>query len=503
MVSIFATTEFHDPIRQIIQLEDRLEEVVDIVDVLEQRPRPDAHSILLKNTELAFTLDWYNQQPPFLLPEEITFNSNNLLGIVFAKLGNYEKAHHYLEKNNPGLFTELDFINRLQQGVSVRPHELTSNYSPYEDYRLMHNNAILRHYATSPGMFDAEKTAYFYEEAIKSAPTVEQQAFTARQYALLLIDLQQPEQAIGVLDQVDEVQLSNEAKIELKYTRSQAWLQQLTIPYDKELLDQLKNTIWEVLQAYEQSERSVEVGLLLLDATQIANFDSSFSEALGYITRAIRIFDEAGLTELAGNAHLRKGTLLYTWAQQNNPQFFRPAVEAYQEALKVFTKDAAPAVFADIHHHLGVIYTDMPTDSKKKSIWAGVANSSFLEALEYYTKTEYPYEYGMICNSYANAFTKFPQAVLTDNYEKALFYYQEALSVRSPAYPFERAISLLNYLEASWRVGNSDEEFNEVRFLDMVAKAEEVKSLVDDAEMLRLAEEHLNLLEELKAVSSK
>ena len=503
MVSIFATTEFHDQLRSIIQQEDRLEELVTVVDVLEQRPTPDAHTILVKNGELAFTLDWYNQQPPFLLPEEIALNADNLLGVVFSKLNNYEKAYEYLHKSNPGLFTELDFINRLQQGIPVRPKELISNYSFFEEYRLMHNNAIMRHYAAAPGEFDLEKTAYFYEEAIKSAPTDEHQAFTARQYALLLIDLGQAAQAGKALERINTEQLSAAAKIELLHTQCQAWLQQLSVPYDQDLLDRLKNNLWEVLQAYEQANRSVEAGLLLLDATQIANVDSSFAEALGYVTRAIHIFAEEGLTVLMGNAQLRKGTLLYTWAQQDNPQFFRAAVEAYQEALKVFTKQAAPSVFAEVHHHLGVIYTDMPTDSKKKSIWAGVANSSFLEALEYYTKSEFPYEYGMICNSYANAFTKFPQAVLTDNYEKALFYYQEALDVRTPAFPFERAITLLNYLEASWRVGNSDEEFNEVRFLDMLAKAQEVKTLVEEPEMLTAADQHLELLEELRLAVSK
>ncbi len=503
MVSIFATTDLHDQISQMIQQEDRLDELVSVIDILEQRPNTDAHSILIKNGEIAFPLDWHNQQPPFLLPEEIALNTHNLLGIVFSKLNNYEKAYEYLQKNNPGLFTELDFINRLQQGIPVRPDELTSQYSPYEDYRLMHNNAILRHYSATPSNFDMEKTAYFYEEAMRTAPTAEHQAFTARQYALLLVDIHQASQAEAVINSLNAEEVSPEARIELKHTLCHAGLQQLTVPYNPELLDQLKSNLWEVLQAYEEAGRSVEAGLLLLDATQIANINGSFTEALGYVTRAIRIFDEEQLTELAGNAQLRKGTLLYTWAQQDNPQFFRPAVEAYQESLKVFTKEAAPSVFAEVHHHLGVIYTDMPSEIKKRSIWAGVANSSFQEALEYFTKEEFPYEYGMICNSYANAFTKFPQAVLTDNYEKALFYYQEALDVRTPAFPYERAITLLNYLEASWRVGNSDEEFNEVRFLDMIAKAEEVKTLVDEPDMVKGAEEHLKLLDELKTVVEK
>lgn len=498
MLSIFATTEYHERLNAIINKEDRLEELVSVVDILKTRPIPSSSSLLIKSGEIGFTMDWFNTQPPFLLPEEIELNEANLLGIVFSKLNNYEKAYQYLQKSNPSLFKELDFINRLQQGFPINPDELISQYTPFEEYRLMHNNAVLRHYASTPDDFDIEKTAYFYEEAIKSAPTDEHGAFTARQYALLSIDLEAAESAIKILEDANTSNLSKTAKVEINHTLCQAWLLQLTKPYDKALLEKLKSTLWAVLQSYEQSERKIETGLILLDAAHIANISESFTESLGYASRAIKIFEAENLRELAGNAYYRKGTLLYTWAQNGNPQFFKPAIETYQEALKIFTKEAAPNVFADIHHNLGVLYTDMPSDNKKKSIWAGVAVSSFDEALSYYTKDKFPYQYGMICNNYGNAFTKFPQAVLTDNNEKALFYYQEALDVRTVEYPYERTITLLNFLEASWDVGNDPDKFNERRYEDMIAKANEVKTLVDDVEMIGEADKHLKLLKELE-----
>jgi len=498
MLSIFATTEYHNQLHEILAKEDRLNELVEIFDFLEKRPTPSANAILIKNGEIAFPIDWFNVQPPFLLPEKIDFKEEHLLAVIFSKLNNFEKTYAYLKESNPSFLNELDFINRLQQGIPIDPNELSSHYTPFEEYRLMHNQAILRYYAATSENFDLEKTIYFFEEALKSAPTEEHAAFTARQLGLMIIDLKQPAKAIERLESIDQKNISKEAKIELQNTFCQAWMQQLTIPYDKELLEKLKTSLWEVLQFYEQTNRNAEVGLLLLDAAHIANVSESFSESLGYVTKAIRIFDEENLTELSANAQLRKGTLLYTWAQNGNPQFFKPAVESYHQALKVFTKEEAPDVFADIHHHLAVIYVDMPSDKKKKSIWAGVANSSFNEALAYFTKENFPYEYGMICNNFGNAFTKFPQAVLSDNFEKALYYYQEALDVRTPNIPYERAITLLNFLEASWSVGNNPEEFNESRFEDMVVKAEEVKTLVDDADMLAEAEKHLQLLKELK-----
>ena len=230
MLSIFATTDFHEQIQAIIHTEERLHELVTVVDLLENRPVPSAHSVLIKNGEIAFPLDWLNFQPPFLLPEEIALTEANLLGILFAKLNNYEKAYYYLQEANPSLFKELDFINRLQQGIPVNPSELTSHYSPFEEYRLMHNNAILRHYAATSDNFDLEKTVYFYEEALTSAPNQDYYAFSARQLALLLIDLQHADKATELLEKINPEQLSKEAKVEWQHTRCQSWMQQCWFP---------------------------------------------------------------------------------------------------------------------------------------------------------------------------------------------------------------------------------------------------------------------------------
>lgn len=232
MLSIYATTEYHAPLKAFISKEDRLDELIKIVDLLEERPASSATSLLIKSGEIGFALDWQNTQPPFLLPDEIELNEANLLGIVFAKLNNYEKAYEYLQQNNPSLFKELDFVNRLQQGIPINPNELTAHYTPFEEYRLMHNNAVLRHYASTPGSFDPNQTAYFYEEAMKSAPTDEHRAFTARQYALLCIDLEHANAAVQILEDTNTENLSKEAQTEIKHTLCQAWINQLTKPYD-------------------------------------------------------------------------------------------------------------------------------------------------------------------------------------------------------------------------------------------------------------------------------
>ena len=113
MLSIFAPTKYLEQVNQIIQSEDRLDELVEIKNILTNEPTPDGSSLYITESEIAFPIDWYNSHPPYLLPERIELNKANLLGIIFARLNNYEKAYEYLNKVNSSLFLELDFLNRL------------------------------------------------------------------------------------------------------------------------------------------------------------------------------------------------------------------------------------------------------------------------------------------------------------------------------------------------------------------------------------------------------
>ncbi|MCI5082216.1 MAG: hypothetical protein MRY78_10995 [Saprospiraceae bacterium] len=500
MLSVYAPTKYHDQILNIIQQADRLEELVTIIDYLDHRPIPNGHNVLIRQEEIFPLIDWHNIQPPFILPEQLPLTAANLLGILFAKLNNYEQAHAYLKDENPALFKELDFVNRLQLGIAVAPDELSGSYTPFDEYRLMHNQAVVRHYSPNLRPEDLDQTKYFYLEAVQAAPNPEYRAFSGRHFASLLTDLGELEDAERLLHAMQHEQLSREAKTELRYGLCQVWMQQLQVPYDEELLEKLKKMLWEVLTDYQDQNRKVEQALVLTDAGIIANYSESWAESLGYFNQALHLFEAEQMPEMAANVQYRKGTLLFTWAKRGNPQFYRTAAESYQKAVKVFTKEVAPEVYAEIQHHLGIIYAEIPDEVKKKSIWAGVSNAAFQEALAIYTKQDYPYEYASICNHYANALTQYPEAKLSDNVEKAIYYYQEALEIRNAnEYPLERCLSLLNYLEAQWNLGMPEDKLEIERYEDMLEKAKEVLLLTQDPQLLIEANGHLEKLEFLKS----
>lgn len=499
-VYIFAITDLHDKIKSILSTEFRLEELVSINEPAAYDAARHSPAIHVEGDHMSIGMDWLNQNPPFLLSNDIPFTGENLLGLLFFFLNNGPKTSEYLQKNNAALYNDTQFVFGLKRGDQLDPSKMSTHYTPYEEYRLMHNHAILRHYAMTLSEEGMDQLFYYYNEALKAAPSEEFFAYTAKQGASLLIDMRQPNEALAMLEKVQLDNVSETAQIEIKYSQVQAWMHMLRMPYDAELVEKIKVVLWEVVQYYEKTDRSVDLALVLMEAAHVATISESYAESLGYLKRSIDIFETNELTEMRADAFYRKGTLLYTWAQKGNPQFYKPAIEAYQEALKIFTKEAAPDVFADIHHNLGVLYTDMPADEKKRSIWSGLAVASFEEALRFYTKENYPQAFGMICNNFANAFTKFPPAALTDNNEKALFYYQMALEVRTKNVPYARAVTLLNYLEASWDVGNDPEKFNQSRFDDMMQKANEITTLVEDEHLIAEANKHINLLNELQRV---
>jgi tetratricopeptide (TPR) repeat protein len=488
MILCAVSTESKQALMAAIDQEYRLGELVVIQDAV----TPDTDMVI--SGSITVLPGWKNEQPPVLFPP-VAFSPTVCIGLIYALLGNMEKASELLA-DYPLLLEATNLLFCIQQAQPLS--QMETDALADLDYYASHNRAISFHYGAAQQPIGFEQLAQLYNAALQKAGNDNNKAFTAKHYAVLLTDAGLLQQAETLLEATSVLPLEASAANDIKNALCHVWMQQLTIPYDTALLEKLKTNLWECLQYYEANQQAVEAGLVLTDAAHIATIGNSFSEALGYCTRAIAIFENAELTELAAQAQLRKAALLQTWAQHGNPQFYRSSMQAYLAALQVFTREAAPAAFADIQHQLGKVYAEIPDEIKKKGVWAAVSVSSFTEALNFYNKVDYPYEFAMICHSFGNAYTKYPAALHSDNFDKALAWYREALDVRTPElYPLERVLTLSNYLEASWYVGNKT-EFDEDRYNDMVAKATEICSLSNDEAICAAAREHLRQLSQLK-----
>lgn len=485
MISILATTEQKQQAQAILDSEYRLNELVTITD------NASLTTDIVVNENIMAAPDWKNNLPPVLFPV-LSNTTDSLKGIVYAKLGNTEKAKTFFNENAK-MIAVLDLIDCLRTGQPIDADLLS-----IEDYVATHNKAIALHYGNVTGKSSTSIVFDLYEDLMNAEADKNLKAFSARQFGLLLLDLGKSDYAIEVASSQISNGANTTATTFLQSTICNAQLQKLKPPYQGDDFEKLKTSLWECLQFFEKNKCELEAAEILSDAAHIALLSNSYSEALGYITKAIEIYNNNELPEMAAQAQLKKAQLLQAWAQNGNPQFYRSAAQAYQEALKIFTREDTPEIFADIHHQLGIVYADIPDEVKKKGIWASVAVSSFNEALGFYNKVDFPYEFAKICNNMGLAYTKFPQALNSDNFDKALAWYREALDIfTTKNFPAERSATLLNYLDACWFAGNSKDE-NGKRFEEMNDKANEILAIGNDETIMEQTKVHLQKMSELK-----
>ncbi|MEP0985098.1 hypothetical protein [Ekhidna sp.] len=434
-------------------------------------------------------LPWDGAEPPILF-ESVSFQPQDLLALILTKLGYEQEALEFTSN----VLVKDPILFRLKLGNPEQ--SLADPTSGKDDYYTSHNLAIVAYYIGY--LQNGVSINSLFEKAISLAPSAEHAAFTAKHFGLYLLDAGETNKAEEILRKHSESALSEAAMNYLGLDLINVLMTNQFFWQKTENLRKLKNMISSAIKYFEKTETLWAIASLYTNASEISNLEKSYSESLGYITKAITIYEEENLPEFLASATLRKGTLLYTWAQDSNPQFYQAAIDTYNESLKTFTRENFPNVFAEIHHNMAVIYAEMPADEKKKTMWSAFSATSFKESLDFYKKDEYPYEYAMVANNYANALLKYPPAKTGDNAEKAIYYYMEALEIRNAEhFPMERAHTILNYLEGCWKVHNINKTMERARFKDMLAKAKEIKSLTTNEELINQAQGHLDQISAL------
>lgn len=502
MISILVETELLAEVKVTIAQVDGLAALLHLIDDPDEITSP---ALRVSADRVLVSINWQRGIPPYLITDSLPHTGSNLLGLIFLQLGAYEKAAMYLEEYD-NVRVALEAARHLQHGnpgaVNMSPPANTARFSGFERYRYLHNQAVLLHYQGHQQEMSLDFVVKTYGEALAAAPDNEYYAFTTRQLVDLYLDMGYLDKAEEMLRQAWQRDLTKQAKHALQANLIQVLIRKITPSHQKLQLAEITVLLKENLDYYEQAGQSLEVGMLSMDAAWIAQLKDNYSEGLACINQAIRLFEQEEVPELQGDAWMRKGTLLYGWAQKGQP-FHQQAIDSYRQALKIFSKDLAPYVYADIHHHLALIYSEMPSTKEKKAMLNALASKSFQEALIFFTKEHFPYEYGCVCNNFGNALVKFPDSNFQSTTEKAISYFEEALSVRhGEHYPYERATTLLNLLEAYWQLplDPQQREVNQRRWGKMKTLAKKVQSLVEDKDsvLLEQAEENLKELEKVR-----
>ncbi|NQZ75523.1 MAG: hypothetical protein HRT61_05340 [Ekhidna sp.] len=428
--------------------------------------------------------DWFNQSLPFLFPK-LPLNKGNLVGLLFYHLGLVEDALAVSAGAE---------INAILNGLLNGANQLNWLDRYQGEIGYAHNIAIISYYYTLDGV---EQIQQSFHQAVAKEGSTFLKAYSLKHESVFKQEAGLPLDEALINEVLADAELHDSARNSLRLELIKAELSQIELQGISAAAS-LKENLGSLCTFYKSQNSSLIVADLLSEMSGIAAQDGNFTESLSYINQAIEIYQQEELDMLCAELYTKKAGILHQWAKGGMSHFYQEAIKAFQEVLKTIKQSDFPYWFADIHHRLGVLYAEMPEEQQKRSIWAAVSATSFQEALTFFTKDEYPFEYAAVCHNYATALINYPAAVKTDNIEKALHYFNESLAIRTAEeLPRERTVTLLNYLEASWEASNINSMMEKVRLDDMRDKSNEVLSLTEEPEMIERAQQHLASIEEL------
>ncbi len=466
-------------------------------------PEPGRLTLVARKGRLVPQPDWSLYDAPLLLWQP-DFTPEEVRAICSPPKGDPELPAAFLKAAWTHLTHETPFPKDLLQRARA---EAERTDDPWLRHALMHNLLTVM-------MFGKEiEPDWADEQAPQWDPHTEASDLplpVARFFDLVTFEWLrhngQTETALQVLEEslmpiADQLPPESRLLIGVRYLEMY-WPEVIHQP-DASMRQAFKDQLWQMVETLADQPRLQTQRALLLEVASIfALVENSFSEALGYIKDALAIAEKLDIAELVQRLTSRKGKILLAWAKTGNqPQFYDQALKVFQQLARTIDPETQPVLYADTQEQIGTIFALKPVDAKKRGIMAGMAEAAFQEALQVVRELGLEQEYARICNNYGNVLQEFPDSRFTDKYEKAMFYYQEAIDRRPPdRFPDERARLQANYIHAALNARNQDDALIE----DVLRRADEIIELSNDPELVRLAREvKKGLQAELKMMANR
>ena len=179
MITILTTTDIYQKVQMAIASVDRLDELVSITEHADTIK--DHKSLVIDSDEITIPLDWYDLEPPYVFPKT-SLSQENLLALVFYKLGNHQKAFEFISEENP-LYHHLLIATHLHFG-----YEISADMVDFCSNTSLHNTAILGYYGVVEKPRDFNELQNGFAKALSNAENDEIKVFTAKHYLNLLLD---------------------------------------------------------------------------------------------------------------------------------------------------------------------------------------------------------------------------------------------------------------------------------------------------------------------------
>ncbi|MFN8504579.1 hypothetical protein [Kouleothrix sp.] len=191
----------------------------------------------------------------------------------------------------------------------------------------------------------------------------------------------------------------------------------------------------ELLDAAIDAARPVSPLLaaqLLGDIADLQAQDGAGAAAVLRLREALDLLAGDAMPDLRAQLALRLGMLYQDLARgQRGPLL--EAAKCYQEALKTYTRDAAPELYALAQNNLALAYLAMPLTESSDQLRMAIGVQGLREALKIFTRETHPDRWASAQLNLANALQYLPSAHPEDHLAEAVELYEELLGARDPA----------------------------------------------------------------------
>jgi tetratricopeptide (TPR) repeat protein len=173
---------------------------------------------------------------------------------------------------------------------------------------------------------------------------------------------------------------------------------------------------------------------------------------------ALPILKELASAVEVAETQMNMGLVLQSLVQFNLARI-GDSIQAYHEALRVFTWEDYPQEYAILYNNIAIAYLSMPLASEREYLRQGLAVQSFEVALKHIQLIDHPREYAMLQNNLGNALQYLASSHPLENNLRAIAAYDEALKVRNPKdTPLEYANTISNKANALFNIPDTPEK---------------------------------------------
>lgn len=254
---------------------------------------------------------------------------------------------------------------------------------------------------------------------------------------------------------------------------------------------------------YSQLEQAIKVALsfspalaarlesvLVKTRFQIRGSDLSLIAAH---QKAINALSKTAFVRLRAEMLLSLGEL-YHGLSQGGRQGLLEASKCYTEASQICSQDAYPDLYALAQNNLALAYLAIPLQQASDQLRVAVAISALKEALKVYTKEDHPEMWASTTLNLANAIQHAPSGNQEEHLWQSVELYEEVLTVRSAdSDPLGYARVLANQGNALAHLG---------AFSRAVPRLNEAKKLFEDYEEIDAATTVNGLLSDIEKQQS-